>query len=281
GRAELSLSRYLPLGATRDPLPAQAWQVPVCLRTDRGRTCLLLGDATGTADLGGCPRWVMPNAGASGYYRTALDHPQMGKLTRGGAALSAPGGMAFFAAVDAAAQAGAADPSRVFELAAALSGDKDRHVVEILIPAIAFPAEHGFFPDEALPRYAAYVRETFGRRTRSLGFVEKEGEPEDARILRPKLLELVGYEGQDPQLRSEARKIADGWLSDHRSTSPELASAALFLAALDGDAAFYEKLHEAAKAEKDRVERQRILGAMGDFRDPRLVERGFQIFLAD
>ncbi len=281
GRAALSQARYVPLGATRDPLPAQTWQVPVCLRTDRGRTCLLLSSATGTADLGECPRWVMPNAGAAGYYRTALDDAQTGKLTQAVAQLTAPERMAFFADLDAAAQAGAADLPRVFQLAAALGGDKDRHVVETVMPAIAFPANRGFFSDDALPKYAAFVRETFGGRARSLGFAEKDGEPEDARILRPKLLELVGNEGQDLQLRSEARKVADAWLADHRSTIPELASAALFLAALGGDVGFFEKLHAAAKAEKDRVERQRILGAMGDFRDPALVERGFQIFLAD
>ena len=169
GRAELSQARYVPLGAAQNPPPPQTWQVPVCLRTDRGRTCVLLGDPTGTADLGECPRWVMPNAGASGYYRTALDDGQTVQLTRNVGRLSASERMAFFSDVDAAAQAGAGELSRVFELAAALSGDKDRHVVETLVPAIAFAGEHGLLPEDALPRYAAYVRETFGGRVRSLG----------------------------------------------------------------------------------------------------------------
>jgi alanyl aminopeptidase len=189
--------------------------------------------------------------------------------------------MAFFSDAFAAAQAGATGFPRVFELATALSADQDRHVIETLIPAIAFVENQGFVPEEALPKYAAWVRATFGGRARSLGFAEKKGEPEDSRILRPKLLALVGDEGRDPHLRSEARQVADAWLADHRSTSPELASAALSLAAIDGDAAFYEKLHAAAKIEKDRVERQRILGAMGDVRAPRLVEEGFQIFMSD
>ncbi len=280
-RAELSQARYLPLGATQNPLPPQTWQLPVCLRTDRGRTCLLLTDTTGVADLGDCPRWVMPNAGASGYYRTALDDAQTEKLTQSVAQLSTPERMAFFSDLDAGAQAGTVSLSKVFELATALSGDRDRHVVETVIGAVGFAGKRGFFSAEALPKYAAYVRQTFGGRARSLGFTEKKGEPEDARILRPKLLELVGDQGEDTQLRGEARKIADRWLANHQATSPELASTALFLAALDGDAAFFDKLHAAAKAEGDRVERQRILAAMGDFRDPRLVEQGFQIYLSD
>jgi len=281
GRAELSQARYVPLGAAQNPPPPQVWQIPVCLGTDQGRTCTLLTEATGAADLGACPRWVMPNAGAAGYYRSALDDPHTGTLTRSVGQLTAPERMAFFSDVVAAAQAGAADLPRVFELAVALAGDKDRHVVETILPAIASVEEHGFLPEDALPKYAAYVRQTFGGRARSLGFTEKKGEPEDARILRPKLLELVGNQGQDRQLRSEARKVADRWLADHKAVSPELASVALFLAAIDGDGAFFEKLHAAARSEKDRVERQRILAAMGDFRDPRLVEQGFQIFSGD
>ena len=56
--------------------------------------------------------------------------------------------------------------------------------------AVAFARSRSFFPDELLPQYAGYVRETFGPRARALGFAEKGGEPEDARILRPELLEL-------------------------------------------------------------------------------------------
>jgi len=104
---------------------------------------------------------------------------------------------------------------------------------------------------------------------------------EDARILRPSLLRLVGDEGGDLTLRSDAQKLALEWLADHKATSPELASAALYLAAIASDAPLHDKLHAAAKAEPDRVERQRILEAMGAVRAPELVQRNFAIFLSD
>ena len=170
---------------------------------------------------------------------------------------------------------------RAFELARLLSADKDRHVVQGLFPAVEYPDSRGFLSQELRPKYASWVRDTFGRRARALGFAERKGEGDDARILRPPLLELVGDQGEDPSLRAQARKVADRWLADHRSTSPELASAALFLSAIGGDAAFYEKLHAAAKKESVRVERQRILQAMGEFRDPQLVQQGFRIALGD
>jgi alanyl aminopeptidase len=281
GRLELSQSRFVPLGAAQTPPPPQTWQIPVCVRTDGGRTCTLLTTKTGTLDLDACPRWVMPNAGAAGYYRVALDDQQAERLTGSVARLTVPERMAFFSDVVAGAQAGAMQLPRAFELAAALSGDRNRQVVENLIPPIAFARSRNFFPDEQLPQYAAYVRDTFGARAHALGFAEKKGDADDARILRPELLELVGDEGQDPSLRTQAREVAGRWLKDHRATSPELATAALRLSAIAGDAALYDTLHAAAKAEKDRLERQRILDAMGWFRDPALVGKGFRIAMSD
>ena len=281
GRIDFSQARFVPLGAAQTPPPPQKWQIPVCVRTDRGRNCTLLTEQAGAMDLAACPRWVLPNADASGYYRAALEDEQAARLTSNVASLSPPERMLLFSDTVAAAQAGAIEFPRAYELARALARDKDRHVIETLIPAVAYAENHGIVADEALPKHAAWVRATFGERARSLGFGERSGEPEDARFLRPALLMLVGDQGQDDRLRSAARPVANRWLADHRSVSPELATAALFLSAISGDAAFYDVLHRAAKAEKDRVDRQRILGAMGDFRDPALVQRGFQIAMSD
>ncbi len=278
---QLSQSRFVPLGAAQGPLPPQTWQIPVCVRSDGGRACTLLTEKTGTLQLQSCPRWVIPNAGASGYYRSALDDAQVQALTGEVGELSVPERMVFFSDVFGAAESGALELPRAFELARALAGDGNRHVVETVVPALAYVHERSFVPDELLPRYAAFVRAAFGRRARALGFAERKGEPEDARILRPTLLELVGDEGEDAQLRSRARTVADRWLSNHDATSPELASAALFLSAIAGNAAFYETLHARARAEKDRVERQRILAAMGEFRDLASVEKGFRIAIGD
>ncbi len=281
GRIALSQARYLPLGAAQTAPPAQTWQIPVCVRTDQGRTCTLLAEKTGTLELGACPQWVMPNAGAAGYYRSALDDEQILRLTQSVGTLTVPEKMVFFSDVVAAAQAGAVAYPRAFDLALALRGDKDRHVIGILISAVDGADKAGFVADEVRPRYAAYVRDLFGKSARALGFAERPGESDDARILRPSVLQAAGDEGEDAQIRAQARKVADRWLANHRATSPELASAALYLSAISGDGALYDRLHTAAKAEKDRVERQRILLAMGSFRDPQLVEQGFRIALSD
>jgi len=278
-RLELSQSRYLPLGVKAPP--EQLWQIPVCARTDKGRNCMLLADKAGALDLGACPAWVTANAGAAGYYRSALDDEALARLSKNTAKLTVPERMQHFSDVAAAARAGALDEARVLELAQALATDKDRHVVQALLPALGTVRNAPLVPEELLAKYQAFVRDAFGKRAHALGFAEKKKEPEDTRILRPPLLRIAGDEGGDLQLRSEAQKLALRWLADHRVTSPELASTSLYLAAIEGDALLYQRLHAAAKAETDRVERQRILEAMGRFRDPELVQQGFQIFLSD
>ena len=279
GRLELSQSRYLPLGAGQ--AREQLWQIPVCVRSNLGSACTLLAGRTGTLELAGCPRWVMLNAGASGYYRSSLDDDALAKLTKNAATLTVPERMIFFSDVDAAAHAGAAGIDRSLQLVQALAGDEDRHVVEELLPPLRAVRRQGLLPDDASAKFGAFVRDGFAKRTHTLGLKEKKGEPDDVRILRPQLLRLEGDEGGDLQLRAAAQKLALQWLSDHKLTSPELASAALFLSALDADTLLWDKLRHAARAEPDRVERQRILEAMGAVRDPELAQKNFALFLTD
>jgi alanyl aminopeptidase len=109
----------------------------------------------------------------------------------------------------------------------------------------------------------------------------RPGEEDDTRIVRSQLVWLVGNQGEDAALRAEARVLADRWLADRKAIEPELVGSALSLAAKGGDRAFWDKLHAAARAEKDRRDRNRILDAMGSFEDPRLVDEGFKLALTD
>jgi alanyl aminopeptidase len=276
GRLEMTQFRYLPLGAK--PSGAPHWQIPVCVRTEKGPACTLLADANGQLELPSCPEWLMPNASSAGYYRSALDDAALTKLMKNLGKLNPSEKMRAFYDVDASAHAGLSEYARTFELLGKLANDRERHVVAALLAPVSFAREQ-LVTDDLAPKYAAFVRATFGARAHSLGFVEKKNEPIEARILRPQLLKIVGDEGGDSALRIEAQKLALRWFGNHAVASPELAATALWLAAIDGDAMLYDRYLTAAKAETDRNERQRILAAMGHFRDPELVARGFQVYL--
>ncbi|TMA26000.1 MAG: M1 family peptidase [Deltaproteobacteria bacterium] len=280
GRVELSQARYVPLGAQM-PAQEQLWQMPVCVRSAAGHSCTLLTEKTGAIELSSCPDWIEPNAGASGYYRTALDESSLLSLGKNLAKLSVPEKMMLFQDALAAARLGTVELGRVLELVPAMAQDKDRHVVQTAASVLEFLRDEGFVPDELRPRFAAFVRENFAKRAASLGFKARKGEDEDAAFLRPTLLALVGDVGEDPGIRAEAKQAALRWLDDHSSLTPELAATALHLSAIEGDRSLFDRLQQAAKGEKLRVDRQRILDAMGSFRDPAIASQAMPIALSD
>jgi alanyl aminopeptidase len=223
----------------------------------------------------------LPNAGTSGYYLSALDDAAFARLWRNVARLTVPERMQFLYDTSAAARAGALDYAHALELLPLLALDRDRHVVVAALHAVDFLRDDNFFPDELRPRFAKFVRDVFGRRAHALGFAERKSDDDDTRMLRPPLLYVVADQGEDPELREEGKRVALRWLEDHSSTSPELANVALHLAAISGDRAFFDRLHEAARKEKDRVERQRMLDALGGFRDPAIAQAALPIALSD
>jgi alanyl aminopeptidase len=91
----------------------------------------------------------------------------------------------------------------------------------------------------------------------------------------------VAEDGEDKALLAEARKLSETWLSDRKALAPDMVGSVLGAAAYSGDRALWEKFHAAAKVEKDRRERGRLLGAMSDFRDPAIVQENFKIALSD
>jgi alanyl aminopeptidase len=100
-------------------------------------------------------------------------------------------------------------------------------------------------------------------------------------LLRPDLVRLMAIEGDDRELRREARRLADRWFENRTAIAPDMLSTVLALAARDGDAALFDRLVAAAAAEKDTRLRGTLLGALGRFREPALVDRALALVLAD
>jgi alanyl aminopeptidase len=169
----------------------------------------------------------------------------------------------------------------ILALAPRFAKDPDRGVTKSLIDLVGSLREAGLVSEGDRAAYARYIRDLFGKRAHALGWEPKQDESEETKLLRPELLEVVGDAGDDPHILSAARAHAEAWLRDRRGVDPELAGAALHLAATRGDQALFDALHAAARAEKDRRARQQLLAALGSFRDPALVKQAFAIALGD
>jgi alanyl aminopeptidase len=278
----LAQERYFPLGAEPGPDERkQVWQIPVCVRAGKERFCTVLASRQGELPISkaACSGGIVPNDGASGYYHAASWDQRM--LEKGGKDLTPVERMAALDDLGALARAGRMDYAAILALAPRFAQDPDRGVTKSLIDLVGSLREAGLVGEGESVAYARYIRDLFGRRAHALGWEPKQDESEETKLLRPELLEVVGDAGDDPQILSAARARAETWLRDRRGVDPEVAGAALHLAATRGDQALFDALHGAARAEKDRRARQQLLAAMGSFRDPALLKQAFAIALGD
>ena len=285
---ELRQQRYRPAGGQTASEPAstdQRWQFPVCMRYPTGtasaRDCVLLDAATAELPLThavGCPAWVMPNADAVGYYRTAFEGDLLPRLVAHLGELSATERFGLVGDVDALVAAGRLPAGDALALVGALARDADRHVVAA---AIDIAAQAGAMIDEAhRPRYQRFVRTVFGARARALGWASQPGDTEDTRLLRASLVGFVADAGQDPALLAGATQLAWAWLDDRTVAPSDVADSALAVAARRDDRKLHARLVAEVRRSTDASERSRTMDALGQFADPALVAATLDLVLS-
>jgi alanyl aminopeptidase len=272
----MSQQRYLPQGSPGGG-EQQLWQIPVCVRTPDERACTLLTEREGDLPLKSCPAWVSLNDG--GYYRAQPSAALLEKLAL--TSLTPPEKLALLSDLEALVHAGKKELSALLGLAPRLAGDKNRYVVQSLAGAVGWLRDEELVADKDRPAYARYIRDLFGARARKLGWQPQKGDDEDTRLLRARLVPLVAHSGEDAALIGEAKKRAAAWMKNHRAVDADLVDSVLFVAGENGDRALYDRWMAAARAEKDRPERRRLLGALAGFRDPALVKESLATLLTD
>ena len=266
----LAQSRYLPAGSQGSGAGEQRWQVPVCVGHPQGVECTLLGEETGQLVLArakGCPAWIQANAGMNGYYRVAYQGDLWQRLGKAWNKLPAGEQLGMMGDLRALVVGGQVKYGDALAQLPARVARADRHLLKAMIELVEAARE--ILPDDGLrPAYAAWVRQTFGRRARALGWRVRGGDREEVRLTRPTLVELVADEGEDRALGEEAVRLARRWLDDRSAVHPDVVDDVLEVAAQRGDRALFDRMRAAAVKSRDRKERTRILKAMGAFRDP-------------
>jgi cytosol alanyl aminopeptidase len=288
-RLALSQTRYLPVGSeggtNGKSTSGTPWQVPVCTRFSIAgkvdRACTLLGAAPTEMPLKACPDWVLPNDSASGYYRTAYGSKLLEGLTTHLEVLSAAEKIALVGDLSAHARAGKLDYAAILPLVPALAKDKSAHVVAAAAGVLGSIRDTPLINAAARPRYAKFVQDALGGRARALGVRPKAGEDEEARWLRPIVIDLVADQGEDAALRAECTTAAKAWLSDKSAVAPELIGTTLGIAASFGDRELFDAFVADAKKTPERADRDRLIAALGQFRDPALVAAALALTLGN
>lgn len=274
GSARLELATSRLLGEERNT--EQAWSLPFCMRMEgREDFCVVLDQPQQTIPLDHCPAWVVPNAHATGYYRVNHD---VEKVLRD-APLSRVERLNVLRDAEAMVEAGLAEPGPILALLPSLLARAEPELTGATLGIVA-GLDDQLVPADLRPNYAAFIRKHYGPLATEVSFVPKPTDDTLTRDLRPGLMELVGDIGEEATILSEARRLADQWLADRTGVEPEVVGVVLRMAASHGDAALFARMKEEALKEQDRRRRGRILDAMGNFRDPALVEQGLVFALS-
>jgi aminopeptidase N len=257
------------------------WQFPVCARAGTGkkveRACTLLEGRSGTLQLPaslGCPAWVVLNDGGLGYYRVAYGPELSRKLRavpRGG--LSAEEQVSMVDDLSALAERGDVPVKEVLDRAAAMTRQTDSDVA-----ITGWKLLEGWLRKDRLSRESHSRRiELFSRqgstRARSIGWSVRPGDSLDVRETRRVVVPAVTESAEDQALRSEATRLAKGWLQDRKGLDEDVLEPVLHVAATRGDAALFDLMEREALAAKARNDRTRIIEALAWFEDPELAAR--------
>jgi cytosol alanyl aminopeptidase len=253
------------------------WRIPVFLRFKdasgvHAHTVLLASEKQAVTLPGtGAVEWVYPNAGETGYYRWSVPAPMLEKLAASSASLSLGERVGLVGNLRALLEGGGLGSDAYLGLLAVLARDPEPEVVAAVLSGLERVKEAFVTPELEAP-FAAYVHTTLAPALERFGLEKKAGESESVSALRPQLLLRIGSEGRDAAVRAAGTRWAQAWLKDPASVDPAVAGAALRLAALEGDRALFDAYTKHLEGSGVPTQRSLLVGALGYFRDPALVD---------
>jgi aminopeptidase N len=271
GAVSLAQERYIAdSGASAGP---QAWRIPVCVRTSSGATaCDVLAQRTATLPLGSCAAWVMPNAGARGYYRTSYSPESVRDLAAGVEKLSPAERVAVLSDEWALVRAGRHGVGSYLDLASGFAGERSAPVMATLTRTLDTIGEELTSPATA-PAYRAWVAALLRPVAREVGWKSSDDEGEDRAALRASVVATLGGTGRDPEVLTTAADLVRQELDRPGSIEPALLNVVVSLAAIRGDASLYERYLARSQKARDPEDRYRYLYALAAFPVPPLVRR--------
>jgi alanyl aminopeptidase len=157
--------------------------------------------------------------------------------------------------------------------------DPERYVVQSAVHLALGPRVH-LVPSDLAANYQRFLLKNFQARAHQIGWMPKAGERDNIRLLRPDLLRPVATYGGDHELAREARELTEAWFRDHNAVEPNVVGAVLRTAAYYGDKALFERFLATLQTTNDRLERERILGALDSFVDPAAIQAGMEATLS-
>ncbi|MEO1321677.1 MAG: M1 family metallopeptidase [Pseudomonadota bacterium] len=269
GLIEIRQSRYAPLGSEIAP-DSQSWAIPLGLKTNgaNGERVIreMFAEPTLTVPLdGGCPDYVMPNAGGSGYWRFNLNDAAWQSLIANYDDLSPGEQLSFADSATAAFSAGNISAATVLD-AIAVNANGDWGAARDPLSNLASYMD-ALKEDADKEALRDFVMSAYGDRWAILSETPREDLSQGDQLLRTALNSRLLTIGRLPEERARLADAAAAYVGvindpDPNAVSPDLIGTAMSIAAETGGSAFHEAALAFAQTTTNQRERRMILGVL-------------------
>ena len=279
GTVKLNQQRFA-LGPRPRNLGGQLWNIPVCVRLPDGKTeCHVLDARQASFTVAGCPAWVLGNAGALGYYRVAYPAPMVRRIAANVESLSPSERISILSDQWSMVRAAREHIGVFMDLASGFATERNGAVMQTLAGMLTTIAED--LTDRASrDAYRQWVSTLLRPAMQEVGWAPGPSEDPDRQVLRVAVVSALGRAARDARVLAEARRLAEQELQKPGSVDPTLLNVVVPLAAIEGDAALYDKCLERSRSATTPEDRYRFLYALTAFSDPALVRRTFDYALS-
>jgi hypothetical protein len=279
----LQQQRYKPLGSAIES-DAYHWTIPLCVLTSDGeRHCALIDQVEQDIELPGtsCPRWVLPNAGGSGYYRWNLPEQQWRLLLADFDDFGPSEALSIVDSALAAFEAGELSAGIFWQLIEVTSRSTQRQVVTAPLAHLRRYVAHYFSVDE---------RDVLANKLRSWynPVLARTVISDDAemQILYAKLIAFMATVAEDPSARKtlQDKTVAfTGFQSEREigALSSDLYESALTVAVQDLGGDFVEHLITVRGEIDDPKFASASANALGRVTDPSLLPRVRELAMSE
>ncbi|CAN5146639.1 M1 family metallopeptidase [soil metagenome] len=272
--------QFLPEGES-----TQLWPIPVHIRyaTAGGEIKeekFLVSDKTQTVYIDKDFKYIVANAGGSGFYRVRYSDGLLARLTEN--PLATMKVIERFNLVNdswAGVRADKISSETYLGLVSNFGAETNPNVWAIISGSLGhlYTLTTGAERQAMKALIGALVKPVFT----GLGWTPAADESSATRELRGSLAGLLGTVGSDADVRAKANDLYTSWKKDPTSIDPNVVPAVVSIMAHTGDKARYDEFVGFAKSSKTDQEKLRFLTALGKFREPTLYTAAMQMMLAE
>jgi aminopeptidase N len=277
GKVQVGQQRFFLSPSSKGDGP-QTWSIPVCFKTSGKSDCEVLSSAQQSLSAPNA-EFFYANAEGTGYYRSSYPPDVYAKLVANvETGLTPEERISLIGDQWAQVRANKAPVGSYLDLVAAVKDDSSGTVVSSALQAVASVRMRIASTDAERDELDAWVRKTFKPALEKLGPPSANDTPEQE-DLRATLFGALGS-AKDPEVIAQSKAIAEKYLADPSSVNPTFAQTALGIAAVNGDAAFFDQLQKTYETSENPQLQEGALYTLASFKDPQMEKRSLDYTLS-